>query len=250
MSGMRSFVLAMLALGSLTSGLLTACANAEPGELLFEAKGAELPSEGMMDATRAIAVQRLAMLGVPGARVEREGAKRILVRLDDRADEAAVRTLLDRRGRIEFRLVEENVSQAQIMAGEPTLNYEVLAYPGGGEGARIAVQRRAILTGERIRDARPSYNVQGMPTVDIIFDEAGGRRFAIATRDSVGKLFAIVIDDEVISAPVINEPILGGQASIAGDFTQEAANQLAIALRSGALPVDLEVVEGRGKSGN
>ena len=203
--------LVLLCLSGLAPGMLAGCANTEPTELLFEAKG----------------------------------AKRILVRLDDRADEAAVRALLDRRGRIEFRLVEENVTQAQIMAGAPTLSYEVLPFPGGGEGARIAVQRRAMLTGERIVDAQPGYNIQGMPSVTVVFDAAGGRRFAIATRDNVHKLFAIVVDDEVISAPVINEPIVGDQAEIAGGFTPETANQLAIALRSGALPVDLEVVEER-----
>ena len=167
------FRLALLCLELLAPGTLAGCANTEPAELLFEAKGAELPSEGMMDAAREIVVQRLAMLGVPGARVEREGARRILVRLDDRANEAAVRALLDRRGRLEFRLVEEHVSQAQIMAGAPTLSYEVLPFPGGGEGARIAVQRRAMITGERIVDAQPGYNMQGMASVTVVFDAAG-----------------------------------------------------------------------------
>ncbi len=240
-SSSRPFVAALLCLGGLAVGSLSGCANAEPAELLFEANTSELPSEATMDVTRAIVVQRIEALGVPGARVEREGAKRILVRLADRADADAVRTLLDRRGRIEFRLVDDSVGQEELAAAR--LDTRML--PVRGQGTRIALQRRAILTGDMILDARPSFNMQGEPAVAITFDAAGTRRFAQATRENVRKLFAIVIDGEVISAPMINEPIMGGQAEIAGSFTVEETNQLAIALRSGALPVDLEVVEER-----
>jgi preprotein translocase subunit SecD len=81
--------------------------------------------------------------------------------------------------------------------------------------------------------------------VSITFDSQGGRRFARVTQENVNKPFAIILDDVVISAPNINEPILGGQAQISGNFTTESANQLAVALRSGKLPVDLSVVEER-----
>ena len=81
--------------------------------------------------------------------------------------------------------------------------------------------------------------------MSITFDRDGGARFARLTQENVNKPFAIILDGEVLSAPNINEPILGGSALISGSFTTESANQLAIALRSGALPVELKVVEER-----
>src|SRR5690606_16443645 len=95
-------------------------------------------------------------------------------------------------------------------------------------------------------DAQQAFEPQtGQPVVSIRFDAAGGRRFAKVTQENTGKPFAIILDDVVISAPNINEPILGGQAQISGNFTVASANDLAVQLRSGKLPVELKVVEER-----
>jgi preprotein translocase subunit SecD len=102
-----------------------------------------------------------------------------------------------------------------------------------------------MVTGDQLVNAQQAYDQDGVPVVTITFNTAGGRRFATTTRDNVGKPFAIILDDRVISAPNINEPILGGNAQIAGNFTVESANQLAVALRSGKLPVELKIVEER-----
>jgi preprotein translocase subunit SecD len=102
-----------------------------------------------------------------------------------------------------------------------------------------------MVTGDQLVNAQQAYDQDGVPVVTITFNTAGGRRFATTTRDNVGKPFAIILDDRVISAPNINEPILGGNAQIAGNFTVESANQLAVALRSGKLPVELNVIEER-----
>ena len=108
----------------------------------------------------------------------------------------------------------------------------------------IAVKRSAMITGDQLTDARQGFDPQtNEPQVDITFNGEGGRRFARVTQDNAGKPFAIILDSSVISAPNINEPILGGRAQISGSFTVESANQLAIALRSGKLPVTLKVVE-------
>jgi preprotein translocase subunit SecD len=96
-----------------------------------------------------------------------------------------------------------------------------------------------------IVDAQPGLDPAGQSIVNLRFDEAGSRRFARTTRENVGRPFAIALDDVVVSAPNINEPILGGEAQIGGGFTVQSANELAIALRSGALPFDLVVVEER-----
>jgi preprotein translocase subunit SecD len=113
------------------------------------------------------------------------------------------------------------------------------------EGGRIAVERQRIITGEMVTDARQDYDpTDGTPNVVLSFNQTGSRRFARVTQEYTGRPFAIILDNVVISYPVIREPILGGQARISGGgFTVETANQLAISLRSGRLPVELTVVQ-------
>ena len=114
-----------------------------------------------------------------------------------------------------------------------------------GLGAIIAVKRRVMVSGEQLVDAKQGFDQDGQPVVDITFNTAGARRFGRVTQENVNKPFAIILDDKVLSAPNINEPILGGQAQISGNFTVESANQLAISLASGKLPVKLNVIEER-----
>ena len=121
-----------------------------------------------------------------------------------------------------------------------------MPYPGNpGGGPAIAVQRRTILTGDDLIDATLTKDQDQRPAVSIKFNAQGGRKFARVTQENTGKPFAMIIDNSVISAPNINEPILGGNAIINGNFTTDSANQLAIALRSGKLPVALKVIEER-----
>lgn len=108
------------------------------------------------------------------------------------------------------------------------------------------MKRLGGIKGDRLTNAQQSFDQQtNEPVVTITFDQQGGAKFAKLTTDNVGKPFAIILDGKVLSSPVINEPIIGGTARISGSFTIQSANQLAIALRSGALPVDLKVVEER-----
>jgi preprotein translocase subunit SecD len=109
----------------------------------------------------------------------------------------------------------------------------------------IAVKRRVMVSGDQLTDAKQSFDQDGQPVVSITFNSAGARRFGRVTQENVGKPFAIILDDKVLSAPNINEPILGGQAQISGSFTVESANALAVSLASGKLPVKLNVIEER-----
>jgi preprotein translocase subunit SecD len=131
-----------------------------------------------------------------------------------------------------------------LQAGQAPIGSVILPT---AEGARIAVQRRAMISGDQIANATQGFDQQdGTPNVIITFDATGGRRFARVTQENVGRPFAIILDNVVISYPVIREPILGGQATISGGgFTVQTANELAISLRSGRLPVELRVVEER-----
>ena len=102
-----------------------------------------------------------------------------------------------------------------------------------------------MVSGDQLTDAKQTFDQDGQPVVSITFNSAGARRFGRVTQENVNKPFAIILDDKILSAPNINEPILGGQAQISGSFTVESANALAISLASGKLPVKLNVIEER-----
>ncbi|RUW82155.1 protein translocase subunit SecDF, partial [Mesorhizobium sp. M8A.F.Ca.ET.023.01.1.1] len=108
------------------------------------------------------------------------------------------------------------------------------------------IENRVIVSGENLVDAQATYNSQNNePVVSFRFDSKGAARFGQATAQNVGKLFAIILDNQVISAPQIREPILGGTGQISGNFTAQSANDLAVLLRAGALPATLTVIEER-----
>jgi preprotein translocase subunit SecD len=113
-----------------------------------------------------------------------------------------------------------------------------------GTGGQMVVKKRVEVSGENLIDAQPTFQ-QNEPVVSFRFDSIGARKFGDVTRDHVGALLAIVLDDKVISAPRIREPILGGSGVISGSFTTQTANELAVLLRAGALPAPLEIVEER-----
>src|SRR4051794_31176853 len=112
-------------------------------------------------------------------------------------------------------------------------------------GGFMAVKRRVMVSGGQLTDAKQSFDQDGRPDIDITFNSAGARRFGRVTQQNVNKPFAIILDGKILSAPNINEPILGGQAQISGGFTTQSASDLAISLASGKLPVKLNVIEER-----
>ena len=136
----------------------------------------------------------------------------------------------------------------EAAAGRVPVGSEIVPYAeGAGAGVPFEVLRRQVMiSGEQLLDAKQGYDQQsGQAVVNIRFDSAGSATFAKVTAQNVGKRFAMVLDGRVLSAPSINEPILGGSAQISGSFTVATANNLAISLRSGALPVKMTVVEER-----
>jgi preprotein translocase subunit SecD len=186
--------------------------------------------------------RRIDELGTREPTIIRQGEDRIVVQVPGLQDPQALKELLGKTARLEFKLVDIEADPADVAAGRAPPGSQIL--PNAEGGGAIAVKRRAIITGDQLIDAQPSFQ-DGMPVVSFRFDSAGGKRFARATTENVGKPFAIILDDRVISAPNINEPILGGSGIIQGSFTTESANELAILLRSGKLPVELTVVEER-----
>jgi protein-export membrane protein SecD len=116
----------------------------------------------------------------------------------------------------------------------------------GAPPQKIVVQRRVLVSGDRLTDAGVAFDSRsGQPAVTTRFDSVGARQFGEMTKENVGRRFAIVLDKQVLSAPVIQEPILGGSGQITGSFTTKTANDLAVLLRAGALPAPLKIIEER-----
>ena len=195
-----------------------------------------------MNDAREVVDKRINGLGTLEPTVVREGSNRIVVQVPGLENPSALKELLGKTAKLEFRLVDVNADPAQVAQGIAPPNDVILPYAEGG--GKIAVERTVMITGDMLVNANQDFDPQtGQPGVSLQLDGAGSRRFARVTRENSGKPFAIIVDNVVISAPRINEPILGGSARISGGFTVDSANQLAIALRSGKLPIALKVVQ-------
>ena len=196
-----------------------------------------------MTVARDVVRRRVDPSGTKEVTVINQGQQRILVAVPGVEDPDALKQLIGQTARLEFKLVDLEALPDQVAQGRAPPGSQVLPM-ADGSGA-IAVKRRAMVTGEQLINATQSFDQDGNAVVSITFNNAGARRFGRVTQENVNKPFAIILDDKVLSAPNINEPILGGQAQISGNFTVETANQLAIALASGKLPVKLDVIEER-----
>jgi preprotein translocase subunit SecD len=211
------------------------------------AAGLDAAVESAMEVATEVIRKRIDELGTREPTIIRQGANRIVVQVPGLQDPTALKNLLGQTAKLEFKLVDTTANAAEVAQGRAPIGSEVLEYADAGKGgARIAVRRQLMVSGEDLIDAKQEFSPQGNePVVSITFNGAGGRKFGRVTSENVNKPFAIILDNKVLSAPNINEPILGGRAQISGSFTVDSANQLAIALRSGKLPVALTVVEER-----
>ncbi len=177
--------------------------------------------------------RRIDDVGTKEPTILQRGEKRILVELPGLKDPERVKNLLGKTAKLNFRLVSENSE-----FGVDKLISE--------NGETLKISKRIVMSGENLVDAQPSIqNQQNEPTVSFTLDRLGAQKFGRATTDNVGKRLAIVLDGKIISAPNINEPITSGNGMISGNFTFQEATDLALLLRSGALPTPLEVVEER-----
>ena len=197
-----------------------------------------------MTTARDVLRRRIDPSGTREVTVINQGQSRVLVQVPGIDDPESLKRLLGQTARLEFKLVAENQDPAQVAQGRAPPGAQVLPM-ADGSGA-IAVQRRAMVSGENIISAQQGFDQQtGEPVVTIRLDANGARRFGRVTTENVGKPFAIILDNKVLSAPSIREPILGGTSQISGGFTVESANELAVSLAAGNLPVDFNVIEER-----
>jgi preprotein translocase subunit SecD len=185
---------------------------------------------------------RLKDLGVR-FKIEPQDSDRILLRFAKSVEPTRVIEVATRRGRLQFRLIETNLTPEQAVRGEPPPHAEELH---GRDQRTYLVYKRSVLTGRDLVDAQAAFDVRtNEPVISFRFNANGARRFAQVTQENVGKPFAIVFDNEVLSAPIIREPILGGSGQISGGFTVQDANDMALLLRSGELPGKLTLIEQR-----
>ncbi|PHR20726.1 MAG: protein translocase subunit SecD [Sphingopyxis sp.] len=209
--------------------------------------GLENAVENAMETATDVIRRRIDEMGTREPTIIRQGDNRIVVQVPGLDDPAALKALLGQTAKLEFKLVDFEADPNAVAAGRAPVGSQIFPYPDNPSGVpNIAVKRLGGISGDKLTDAGQGFDQQtNAAVVNITFDSEGGSKFARLTQNNVGRPFAIILDGKVLSAPNINEPILGGSAQISGNFTVQSANQLAIALRSGALPVELKIVEER-----
>ena len=193
-----------------------------------------------------IVERRINEIGTVEPLIQRQGVDRILVQVPGVDNPTRILDLLGRTAKLTFRLVDPSVSPEQALQGRVPPESDLLYGPQKDGKPPYVIEKRIMVTGEELTDAQPGFDQRtSEPIVTFKFNINGARRFAQVTQENVGRPFAIVLDNEVISAPVIREPILGGSGQISGNFTIEQANDLAVLLRAGALPARLTPIEQR-----
>jgi preprotein translocase subunit SecD len=200
-----------------------------------------------MDTATEVVRKRIDGLGTREPTIIRQGAQRIVVQVPGLQDPQALKDLLGQTAKLEFKLVDTTALPSDVAQGIAPPGSEIVpnADPAR-DGPVTVVKRLGGIKGDQLTNAQPGNAPQtNENVVNIQFNQQGGAKFAKLTSENVNRPFAIILDGKVLSAPNINEPIMGGSAQISGSFTADSANQLAISLRSGALPVDLTVVEER-----
>jgi preprotein translocase subunit SecD len=213
--------------------------------------GLAASADTAMKTATEVVRKRIDAFGTKEPAIQREGSTRILVQVPGLQDPAALKALIGKTAKLEFKMVDMGADPTQVTAGHAPAGDEAVPFakePGEAANAPtryLAVNRRAILSGDDLIDAELSKDDNGQPAVSLKFNGPGGKKFARATQENSGKQFAMILDNQVLSAPRIDEPILGGNAIIHGSFTTDSATQLAISLRSGKLPVTLKFIEER-----
>ena len=202
-------------------------------EISFSKFGLLTINNSALKQSIEIVRRRIDDVGTKEPTILQRGEKRILIELPGLKDPERIKTLLGKTAQLNFRLVSENNE-----FGTSKLISE--------NGEELNVSKRIIMSGENLIDAQPNINNQNNePTVSFTLDRLGAQKFGRATTDNVGKRLAIVLDGEIVSAPSINEAITSGNGMISGNFSFQEATDLALLLRSGALPTPLTVVEER-----
>jgi preprotein translocase subunit SecD len=199
-----------------------------------------------VDRSIEIIRRRIDALGATEPNIQRQGIDRVLVQVPGLDDPERLKTILGQTAKLSFRMVDTSIPIEQALSGRVPADSEILYENEAGTRQPLLIQKRVIVSGEELVDAQAGFeNTTKQPIVSFRFNANGGRKFAQVTQENVGRPFAIVLDNKVVSAPVIRDAILTGSGQISGNFTLEQVKDLALLLRSGALPAPLNIIEQR-----
>lgn len=184
--------------------------------------------------------------GTKEPNIQRQGNNHILLQVPGEENPKQLKNILGQTAKLTFHLVDEtaniqNVNGTNLPVGSMLVKGET----EDNKEYYLAIKKKAIITGDQLINAQASFNQNSQPAVSFSFNNIGSKTFAEVTKNNAGKRLAIVLDNKLLSAPVINAPILGGNGIISGNFTIESANELALLLRAGSLPAPLKIIEER-----
>ncbi|WP_395017575.1 protein translocase subunit SecD [Dongia sp.] len=187
--------------------------------------------------------KRIDETGTKEPTIIRQGEDRIVVQLPGVKEPERIKAIIDKTAKMTFHMVDE----AAEVSGQPGPTDMVVKVrnPRDDGAAQLIVQKVPLLSGQNLTDAQQTFEGGGQPVVSFKFDSIGAKKFGQITSQNVGRRFAIILDGEIVTAPVIKDAILGGSGIISGSFTVQTAGDLALLLRAGALPADLTVIEER-----
>lgn len=218
----------------------------------FSDKWLKVSRTQVIEQSLEIVNRRVNESGTKEPIIQRQGDKRILLQVPGLSDPEHLKNLLGRTAKMTFHMVNdtiggEDLERGLVPPGTRIVQSDDRNSTRHGEGPRkYAIYSRVELSGDMLTNASTTYdNQNNEPVVSFRFNATGARKFGDITSQNVGKLFAIVLDNKIITAPVIRSPILGGSGIISGGFTVESANDLSLLLRAGALPAPLKIVEER-----
>jgi preprotein translocase subunit SecD len=190
--------------------------------------------------------RRVNNLGTSESTIVRQGADRILIQFPGLKDTKELKKLIGQTAKLTFHEVHPSMTAEEAKMTSIPTGYKIYPSDQSEGGGEYLLREQPVVQGADLADAQPGFDSRtGEPVINFRFNQIGARKFGNFTKDHVGRPFAIVLDDKVISAPVIREPILGGSGQISGNFTVEGTNTLAVQLRSGSLPTKLTIVEER-----
>lgn len=222
--------------------------GSEPNVILVRPTEAGLESRVSNAATASIETinRRINAIGTAESTVVRQGSDRILVQFPGLSDTTELKELIGKTARLSFHAVHPSMSAADAKLSSVPAEHKIYDSVDEEGPEAYLLRETPIVHGDELADAQPGFDGRtGEPVITFRFNRRGSLQFGEFTRNNVNRPFAIVLDDKVLSAPVIREPIQGGVGQISGNFSVEETNLLSLQLRSGALPTELTIVEER-----
>ncbi len=213
-------------------------------EVSFVPEAARADAAKAVDQSIETIRRRIDSLGTKEPSINRQGTNRIMIQAAGESDPEKLKNIIGKTAKLTFQMVDETATAEDIQAGRIPPG-SVLVQSEDQYAPYYVLKKRALVSGEELTSASQTFDQNGRPAVGFAFNGQGSRKFGDATARNVGKKFAIVLDNKVLSAPVINSALPGGSGIITGNFTVESANELSLLLRSGALPAPLNVEDQR-----